>query len=311
VKSARLRLYRHPFKAMGSPCEVALYAGSPGEAKRFIDAAIVDVERLEQRYSRYRADSLLSGINRAAAAGGSVEVDEETAGLLSYAETCWRESDGLFDITSGLLRQAWRFEQGQLPDPAAIESLLERVGWHRLRWRPPRLKFAPGMELDLGGIVKEYAADRVAALCWNAGVRHGIINLGGDVRIIGPRPDGGPWRIGIRHPRREAMIESVELGSGSVATSGDYERCIVVGGVRYGHVLNPKTGWPVRHMAAVTVVGELCVVAGSASTIALLKEKEGPAWLERMGLPCLWVDVNGASGGTLAGRVRDGALPVA
>jgi thiamine biosynthesis lipoprotein len=311
VTSAALQLFRHPFRAMGSPCEIALYAGNAAEAKRHIDAAIADVERLEQRYSRYRADSLLSEINRAAAAGGSVEVDDETAGLLTYAETCWRESDGLFDITSGLLRQAWRFDQGGLPDPEVIGRLLGRIGWHRLRWRAPRLDFAPGMELDLGGIVKEYAVDRVATLSRNAGVRHGIINLGGDVRIIGPRPDGASWRIGIRHPRRrEGMIESLELRGGSVATSGDYERCIVVDGVRYGHVLNPKTGWPVSHMAAVTVVGDLCVVAGSASTIAMLKEQDGPAWLERMGLPCLWVSVDGELGGTLAERVQGDAMPV-
>jgi len=84
-----------------------------------------------------------------------------------------------------------------------------------------------------------------------------------------------------------------------VASSGDYERCIEVAGVRYGHVLNPKTGWPVRKLAGVTVVGDFCVVAGSASTIAMLKEERGPAWLESLGLPHLWVDVDGKVGGTL------------
>lgn len=96
------------------------------------------------------------------------------------------------------------------------------------------------------------------------------------------------------------MIRTLALRDGAVASSGDYERCIVVDGVRYGHVLNPKTGWPVRHLAAVSVVGDLCVVAGSASTIAMLKEKDGPAWLDAMGLPHLWVDVDGNVGGPLA-----------
>jgi thiamine biosynthesis lipoprotein len=157
------------------------------------------------------------------------------------------------------------------------------------------------MELDLGGVVKEYAADRVAAHCWNVGTRHGIVNLGGDVRIIGPHPDGSPWRIGVQHPRKQGTaIGTLVLRQGGVATSGDYERCIVVDGVRYGHVLNPKTGWPVRYMASVTVIGDFCVVAGSASTIAMLKEEDGPAWLESMGLPCYWIDVEGRSGGSLA-----------
>ena len=294
-----MQFFRYPFKAMGSPCELQLFARDGKDARRIYDLAIADIERLEQRYSRYREDSLLSAINRVAAAGGGISVDAETASLLNYAETCYRESDGLFDITSGILRRAWRFDKGQLPDQAKIDGLMPSVGWHLLRWEPPHLEFAPGMEIDFGGIVKEYAVDRVAALCWNAGARHGVINLGGDIRIIGPRPDGAPWRIGIQHPRRKgAVIESIPLHSGSVASSGDYERCILVDGVRYGHVLNPKTGWPVRHLASVSVVGDFCVVAGSASTIAMLKEKDGPAWLDKLGLPCFWVDVQGNTGGS-------------
>jgi thiamine biosynthesis lipoprotein len=299
--------YRKTFRAMGSPCEIQLYAANSREAERIMEVAIADVGRLEARYSRYRADSFLSEINRVAAVGGCIAVDEETAGLLNYAATCHRESGGLFDITSGLLRRAWRFDRGALPDPAQIRELLGRVGWEKLRWMPPVLEFPlPGMELDFGGVVKEYAADRAAALCREAGARHGFVNLGGDIRIIGPRADGGPWRIGIRHPRRPgALIQTLSLHGGALASSGDYERCIVLDGVRYGHVLHPKTGWPVRHLAAVTVVGEFCVVAGSASTIAMLKEANGPAWLEVLGLPHFWVDVQGRVGGPLAPSVTD------
>jgi thiamine biosynthesis lipoprotein len=296
-----LSLFRFPFKAMGSPCEIQVYAADEAAGRAVAQPAIADVERLEARYSRYRSDSLLSEINRVAAAGGSIEVDAETAGLLDYADTCHRQSDGLFDITSGLLRQACRYDQARLPDPAQIAALLARIGWDRVRWQSPRLTFPAGMELDLGGVVKEYAADRVAAHCWNAGTRHGIVNLGGDVRIIGPHPDSAPWSIGVQHPReRERALGTLWLRHGAVATSGDYERCILVDGVRYGHVLNPKTGWPARHLASVSVVGDLCVVAGSASTIAMLKEQDGPAWLQSMGLPCCWIDVDGRTGGSLA-----------
>lgn len=287
---------------MGTPCEIQLFAENVAEARRISDMAIADVRRLEARYSRYRDDSLLSAINQIAAAGGRIAVDEETTGLLNYAATGYEQSDGLFDITSGILRRAWRFQQGSLPDDALVRGLLERIGWHKLRWDPPVLEFpVPGMELDFGGIVKEYAVDRAAALCRSAGIRHGVINLGGDIKLIGARADGRPWRVGISHPREKgSMIRTLALRDGAVASSGDYERCIVVDGVRYGHVLNPKTGWPVRHLAAVSVVGDLCVVAGSASTIAMLKEKDGPAWLDAMGLPHLWVDVDGNVGGPLA-----------
>ncbi|GAB6048579.1 FAD:protein FMN transferase [Methyloparacoccus murrellii] len=287
------------FNAMGSPCEIKLYAKTRPRAMHMVRRAIAEVERLEARYSRYRPDSLLSAINQIAATGGQVRVDEETAGLLNYVETCYRESGGLFDVTSGLLRHAWRFRDGRVPEPATVATLLARIGWHRLRWEPPVLAFPePGLELDFGGAVKEYAVDRVAALCWEAEIRHGLINLGGDIKIIGPHPDGSPWAIGIAHPRQPgSFIRTLRLQRGAMASSGDYERCIEVDGVRYGHVLNPRTGWPVRHLAAVSVVADLCVVAGSAATIAMLKEAQGPAWLAELGLAHFWVDVHGRSGG--------------
>jgi Membrane-associated lipoprotein involved in thiamine biosynthesis len=297
-----MRLYHYAFKAMGTPCEIQLYAKTYAKAKRVADVAIDDIRRLEALYSRYRDDSFLSAINRVAATGGCISVDEETSGLLNYAATCYRESDGLFDITSGILRRAWRFELGQLPDEAQVQTLLDKVGWHKLHWEPPVLEFpTPGMEIDFGGVVKEYAVDRAAVLCWEAGARHGLVNLGGDIKIIGPRADDCPWRIGIRHPRRQdAVIQTLLLHEGALASSGDYERCIMLDGVRYGHILNPKTGWPVRHLASVSVVGDFCLVAGSASTIAMLKEDNGPAWLEDLGLPNFWVDVHGEAGGSLA-----------
>ncbi len=261
---------------MGSACALHAFAPDADAAHALFVAARADIERLEQRYSRYRPDSLLSAINRCADAGGFAVVDDETAGLLDYADACHRQSDGLFDITSGLLRLAWRFDDGRLPKTAELGRLLERVGWEKLRWERPVLGFEPGMALDLGGIVKEYAADRVAALFLERGTPHALVNLGGDVRIAGPQADGQPWRVGIRHPRRpDALLDTLSLAAGGVATSGDYERCRIIDGVRYSHILNPKTGWPVRHLAAVTVVADFCVVAGSASTIAMLKEENG------------------------------------
>lgn len=286
---------------MGTPCDIQLFTRNETEAKRASGAVISDVNRLEALYSRYKYDSFLSEINRVAATGGSIDVDEETASLLDYALACYEQSEGLFDITSGILRHAWKFDQGKLPEQSFIDGLLDKVGWHKVSWKRPVLSFSvPGMEIDFGGVVKEYAVDRAATICFGLGVRHGVINLGGDIKVIGPRSDGSPWRVGIRHPRnKESLLDTLLLYEGALASSGDYERCIVVNGVRYGHVLNPKTGWPVKHLAATSVVGEFCVVAGSASTIAMLKEAQGTEWLLELGLPHLWVDVNGESGGSL------------
>lgn len=295
-----MKHYQFNFKAMGSPCTAQLYANTCKKAKQAEDIVIADVQRLEARYSRYRDDSFLTEINRVAAAGGSISVDAETAGLLDYASTCYRESDGLFDITSGILRQAWNFKSDKLPSEASIQRLLNKVGWNKLHWQSPVLNFpVAGMEIDFGGIVKEYAVDRAAALCWDVGIRHGMINLGGDIKIIGPHANGSPWCIGIRHPRRKhGILQTLEMHNGALASSGDYERCIELNGVRYGHVLNPKTGWPVKRMASVSVIGNFCVIAGSASTIGMLKEDKGPVWLGELGLPHLWVDVDGIVGGS-------------
>jgi len=286
---------------MGSPCEIQMFAGSDAEASRVSALVIADVERLEALYSRYRDSSFLSDINRTAAAGGQITVDDETAQLLNYAATCHAQSGGRFDITSGILRRAWRFDRDQPPDAALVEQLLDRVGWHKLDWTPPVLSFPlAGMEIDFGGIVKEYAVDRAAVICRNAGVPNAVINLGGDLRVVGPRADGSPWKVGIRHPRRQdGIVESVLMREGALASSGDYERCIVFEGIRYGHILNPATGWPVHEMAAVSVLSDLCVVAGSASTIGMLLEGDGPAWLAELGLPHLWVKTSGEVGGTL------------
>jgi thiamine biosynthesis lipoprotein len=282
---------------MGSPCELQLFSQDDAA----IRAAVTEVERLEQLYSRYRPDSLLSEINRVAIAGGSIEVQEETALLLDYADTCFRESGGLFDISSGILRRAWDFESGKAATEEELATLLPQVGWAKIEWRSPTLSFPlAGMELDLGGVVKEYAVDRVAALLIERGIESGFVNLGGDVRVLGPRPGGEPWRVGIRHHRvRDGVAVLVEMERGALASSGDYERCIVIDGVHYGHILNPMTGWPVRELAAVSVIADLCVIAGSAATIAMLKDEEGRGWLDQLGLPHRWTNVRGDSGGDI------------
>ena len=292
---------------MGSPCSIQLYATHAEQAQQVAQLVMDDVYRLEARYSRYRSNSFLSEINRVAELAGSIDVDAETAGLLDYAATCYQQSEGLFDVTSGILRQAWNFKSNTIPESRIIESLLKKIGWDKLRWHSPTLTFSvAGMEIDLGGVVKEYATDRAASLCREAGIHHGVINLGGDIKIIGPHDDGSPWRIAIKHPRNpDGILTTLTLESGAVASSGDYERCIMLNGVRYGHVLNPKTGWPVNYMAAVSVIGEFCVVAGSASTIAMLKQEQGALWLQDLGLPHVWVNVNGESGGYLGTHMLD------
>ncbi len=300
-----MRLHRYDFRAMGSPCELKLYGSAQDALDSVANAGIREVRRLERKYSRYRDDSLLSAINRSAGDTQGVEVDSETAGLLDFAETCFQHSDGLFDITSGILRQVWDFRSGRLPAQEAVDALRARIGWERVCWERPRLVLPDrDMELDFGGLVKEYAVDRCAERCRALGVRHGLVDLGGDLAVIGPHPDGEPWIVGIRDPRRpREALASVPVGQACVASSGDYERFMIVDGVLYGHILDPRTGWPVRSLAGVSVIAPLCLMAGTASTIAMLKgERDGSAWLDSLGLANLRVTQSGVISGTLAAR---------
>ncbi len=295
-----MKLYAHAFHAMGCDNQLQLYAPSSGPAQQVAQAVEAEVRRLERRYSRYRDDSVLSAINRSAGVQ-AVTVDEETAALLDYAAACHDHSDGLFDVTSGVLRRAWDFKAGRLPAPDEIEQLLPLVGWAKVQWQRPSL-YLPyvGMELDFGGVVKEYAADRAAALCRERGMASGLVNLGGDIHILGAQPDGAPWLVGIRHPRHSGMLTAISMRQGALASSGDYERYIEIDGQRYCHILNPHRGWPVHGLQAVTVLADSCLVAGSASTIAMLKGMpDGGAFLDELGLPNLRVDAQGRVSGSI------------
>lgn len=293
----------HSFKAMGGPCRLRLELDDTYSTEHAIAAAVAEVQRLEHKYSRYLDDSLTSRINRAAGTGTAVPIDEETAGLLNYAQTAWQISDGAFDITSGVLRQAWDFKSGRCPQQQQIDAVLPLVGWELVQW-DPRSVYLPrrGMELDFGGCVKEYAADSAARQLRLCGVTSALVDLAGDMVSVGT-PAGAPgWPVGIRHPvDKDRAIAQVLLPEGSLASSGDYERCVEIEGVRYGHILHPRTGWPVSGLVSVSVLAAQCLVAGSSTTIAMLKPAgEALDWLAGLGLPWLAIDTNLQCHGSLA-----------
>ena len=299
-----LAIHSLQFKAMGSPCEVSLQ-GELSTIQPILESAKQEVLRLEKKYSRYREDSVVSLIN-AKAANQAVTVDAETAGLLNYAQVCFEMSDGLFDVTSGVLRKVWDFKSNRLPDPKDVTACLKNVGWEKVQWNGERIRFEqPGIEIDFGGVVKEFTADRVAQLCREQGVNAGLIELGGDISIVGPKftqsQGREPWMIGVRHPQTGEPMASLPLFEGGVATSGSYERFITVDGKRYCHILDPKTGWPVAGVASVSVVSPQCLVSGSLSTIAMLKGQQGAEWLDEQDASYLLLMDNGQLKGTLQG----------
>lgn len=287
-------LYRIDFKAMGSYCEIVIADSDEQAALSKMQQAHQEVLRIEQKYSRYRPDSILSRIN-AQAGLDWVDCDFETESLLNYANQMYSISDGLFDITSGVLRHVWTFNSQTLPAQDEIERARALIGWPRVLRQPGKVKLEkPGMELDFGGFGKEYAVDKVAGLLQANGVTSGLVNLGGDVRVLGPKPDGEAWFVAVQDPRnQEAMVASLPLKAGALATSGDYERYIEVEGVRFCHILSPNTGMPVSSWQSISVMAPLAITAGTFTTIAMLKESQAIAWLKQFNYPFFAISADG------------------
>ncbi|MEX2124999.1 MAG: FAD:protein FMN transferase [Woeseia sp.] len=269
---------------MASPCQI-LSKSDRATARKQLEQAAAEAGRVEAKYSRYRRGNIVDRIN--SANGSPVLLDEETANLIDFAATLHRLSDGRFDITSGVLREVWIFDgSDRVPEEGQVRAVLERVGWPKAVWESPVLTLAPGMQIDFGGIGKEYAVDRAAALAASLSDAPCLVNFGGDIAAVGA-VSGGPWRVGI-----EALgagsgeaFKRIRLQQGGLATSGDARRFLLKNGVRYSHLLNPQTGWPVVDAPrSVTVAAHTCTQAGMLSTLAMLMGADAEEFLERQGV---------------------------
>jgi thiamine biosynthesis lipoprotein len=270
------------FGAMASPCEVLIETRDRDTALQLAQSVADEAWRIEDKFSRYRGGNVIDQIN--SAAGATIEVDEETALVLDFAQTLYELSDGSFDITSGVLREVWRFDgSDNVPEEGAIRRVMQRVGWHRVRWERPRLRMEPGMQIDFGGIGKEYAVDRCAVLLRDMSEIACLVNFGGDL-ATSRRPSQHPagWRVGIEALDQAARStdRTLALALGGLATSGDSGRFLLRDGVRYGHILDTRTGWPVPDAPrSITVAAESCTLAGMLSTLAMLKGAQAEKFL--------------------------------
>ena len=266
---------------MACPCEVLLECEDPTVAARAAEAVSAEAWRIEKTFSRYRDDNIVHAINTAQ--GRPVVVDPECARLLDFGQSLYEASAGLFDLTSGALRRVWKFDgSDRVPSQAEVGDVLRLVGWHKVRWRGHRLQMPTGMEIDFGGIGKEYAVDRAAELGTAAAGVPVLVNFGGDICATGPRADGGPWKVAIETLAADGQGSppGIDLRRGGVATSGDARRFLLKDGVRYGHILDPRHGWPVPDAPrSVTVLEASCTQAGSLSTLAILQGRGAEEFL--------------------------------
>ncbi len=268
------------FEAMSCPCEILMSGCDQRLANKGLELVSNEAWRIENKFSRYNDNSIVGQINRTS--GQPVSVDDETARLIECAATLFTLSEGLFDITAGVLGKIWKFDQkNQPPSQGEIDKLLPLIGWQKVNWHQSTLTLAPGMQIDFGGIGKEYAVDCCLALVRDLGIEHVLINLGGDVAANQPQADGQPWNVGIEQidGNTDAGIV-VQLKRGGIATSGDQRRYIEYNGKRYCHILNPQSGWPVASAPkSVTVLAASSSEAGMYSTLALLSGAQAEQFL--------------------------------
>ena len=278
------------FRAMANPCSIIIEHKNISQRsdaiKQNICAMAREVWRIEQKYSRYLASSVLSKINDANA--NEVPIDPETYQLLNVADVLWQESEGVFDISSGVFRKIWSFgNQQQIPSITQVNEVLANVGWKRIRFNKRSVHLEPGMQIDFGGIGKEYAADKCTAISAESVGNSVLVNLGGDVVAKGPRLTGKPWDIGIEIKDGGRKVwKTVPLAQGAIATSGDAYKSVIVDGKHYSHIINALTGYPTPNTPhTVSVAAPNCTEAGMLSTIAMLKGLNAEIFLKEQGRP--------------------------
>ncbi len=289
---------------MGTEVSMTVVAKSRDDGEKAIDAAFNEVRRLDRMMSLYKDDSEITRINMSAGKR-PIRVSPEIIDVVDAANRISELTHGAFDITAGPLIVLWqmRLEEGKVPTQEEIDAVKRRVDYKGIRIDRNRSEIfleRPGMIMDLGGAAKGYAADRAAAVLKSHGIKDAVVAVAGDIRVMGRRPGGAPWRIGIQHPRdKDKTIAVLELSDISISTSGDYERFKIIGKKRYHHIIDPRTGRPAEGMESVTVIGGTGAVIDPLTTaLFILGPRDGMDLVKKLGYEAVFVDVNGSVSST-------------
>jgi FAD:protein FMN transferase len=256
----------HSFFCMGGLCEILIETPDKILSNQIFSKIYEEAKRIEKKFSRYDNTNIIYKINNAH--GKKVHLDKETAKLIHYADQIYKVSDGMFDITSGILRKAWTFDQSSnVPHKEEVENLLPFIGWQKVKLEKRALTLPKDFQLDLGGIGKEYAVDSCVQIAKAFGSTSTLVNFGGDIGVTGPKKNHQAWVINI-----DGSTEKYNLLNSGIATSGDKNKFLISNGKKLSHILNPKTGWALQDApSSITVVADNCTAAGTLSTLAMLK----------------------------------------
>lgn len=280
------------FVAMGTAISITVHSPSAEMSENALSIAQSEITRLEKLWSTTDSESEIFALNTSL---DSVNVSEETAKLLLFAKEMAEQTDGAFDPTIYPLVDAWGFltHQYRIPSNDEIASLLSRTGSEKILLEENDVSLLDGAQVDLGGIAKGVAGDSFASIMRENGITSAIINLGGNVQLVGARPDGEPWRIGIRNPFGTGILGFAAVQNCAVITSGSYERNFLGGdGLVYHHIIDPETGYPAENgLISVTIITEEGSLADALSTglFVMGTEKAITFWRERGGFETILV----------------------
>ena len=282
---------------MGSRFEISFYHHDSVQAEKLFDIAWKEVDRIEDLISSWDPNSETSKINRNAGVQ-PVKVDPLLFQLIRRSTLVSKLTQGSFDISYAALDSIWPFPKGpaNIPDSTTVRRILSRVGYSKIRLNQQDTTVflsQKGMKIGFGAIGKGFVAERVKAILEYKGVRSGVVNAGGDLITWGTLPNGKPWNVGIADPnRKNGIISMLPTLNRAVVTSGNYERYVMINGTRYSHILDPRTGWPVRGVKSVTIIGmnaELCDALATA--VFVLGPELGLDFINQLkGYDCLIVD---------------------
>lgn len=281
--------WKGSFMAMASPCDVLMDVDEESLAQDILSAVAEEAWRIEDKFSRYKKDNIIYKIN--CSKGEPVSIDDETARLLDFANELYEISEGLFDITSGVLRTVWKFDgSDNVPDKNQIKKIVKKIGWGKVDRENNKLRLPENMEIDLGGIGKEYAVDRCVQIARQKTSESVLVNFGGDLAMTTARKNNQFWSVGRLVTGSDEACGLFQLYDGAIATSGDANRYLLKDGVRYSHILNPKTGWSILGAPhTISVAAPTCVEAGMMSTLAMLQGTQAEAFLKIQEVD-YWVD---------------------
>jgi thiamine biosynthesis lipoprotein len=291
-------LYRKVLKLMGNRFEISVVSRNEISASAHIDEAVNEIQRIEKLLTTFSESSQTNLINRNAGIR-PVKVDLEVLELIARSKKISELTQGAFDISYGSVdKRFWNFDQhmDSLPDPVEAKKQVRLINYKNIELdeagRTVFLK-EKGMRIGFGGIGKGYAADRAKGVLLEKGVQSGIVNAAGDLTAWGNQPNGHPWTIGIADPNalREAF-SYLEVSNLSIATSGNYEKYVMIGGKKYSHTINPKTGMPVNGIKSVTILSPSAEFSDAMATpVMVMGTKVGLNMINQIkGVGCIIVD---------------------